>query len=204
MHPYPCRTLFVTLALAAAPAAHAVDGTITINGEITSQTCKINGNLPPHNFIVALPKISASALKALNATAGATVFVLNISDCPSELSGQIKAYFEPGPTTDYDKALLYAYKGSPATVAATSIPDRSSAEKAQNVSFQIANIDGSPIKLGAPLAEQGASGQTLVNGSDRSTKAATLRYLVRYIKSGTGDISANKLVSYVQYSLVYP
>ncbi|WP_412778657.1 fimbrial protein, partial [Bordetella trematum] len=63
------RLGLLTLLLSSVPAAHAVDGTITINGEITDSTCKINGKMPPSNFIVNLPKISTSALKTKGDTA---------------------------------------------------------------------------------------------------------------------------------------
>ncbi len=186
--------------------ALAVDGTITINGEITDQTCKINGSLPPYNFIVNLPKISTSALKNVNDTAGATAFSIKVTDCPATLTGDIKAYFEPGATTDYEHGYLHAYSESAAkTTAAAEIPSRAGTTPVTNVAFQLANLDGTPIKMGAAQADQGTLGQTLAATSSSDTKkTATLRYLARYIKSGTGDIAAGKLVSYVQYSIVYP
>ncbi len=199
----PLCALSLTL-LGAAPA-HAVDGTITITGEIADQTCKIEGKDPPHDFIVNLPKISTSALKSVNDTAGATPFTIKVTDCPMTLTGDIKVYFEPGATTDHDKGYLYAYTQTSATTTAqTSIPDRSGASKADNVSIQLLNTNGTVIKMGASVGEQGGLGQTLVNASEGSTKTATLRYLARYIKSGEGAIKAGKLVSYVQYSIVYP
>ncbi|SPU51236.1 fimbrial protein [Bordetella trematum] len=199
----PLCALSLTLTVVA--PANAVDGTITINGEISDQTCKIEGKDPPHNLIVNLPKISTSALKSVNATAGATLFTIKVTDCPMTLTGDIKVYFEPGPTTDYDKGYLYAYTETTAkTTPETGIPDRSSASKVDNVSIQLVNTDDTVIKMGAGVGEQGALGQTLVNASEGSSKTATLRYLARYIKSGEGAIKAGKLVSYVQYSIVYP
>ncbi|AUL45838.1 fimbrial protein [Bordetella trematum] len=200
------RFAFCLLALAATPVAQAVDGTITINGEITDQTCKINGNPPPYNFIVNLPKISTSALKNVNDTAGATAFSIKVTDCPATLTGDIKAYFEPGASTDYEHGYLHAYSESAAkTTAVADIPSLVGKTPATNVAFQLANLDGTPIKIGVAPADQGALGQTLAATSTSDTKkTATLRYLVRYIKSGTGNIAAGKLVSYVQYSIVYP
>ncbi|WP_025513781.1 fimbrial protein [Bordetella trematum] len=191
-----------TLSLAATAPAWAVDGTITINGEITDQTCKINGSAPPYDFVVTLPKIAASALKKVNDTAGATLFTIEITDCPSTLTGQVKAYFEPGVTTDYDSGNLYAYTGSASTTSPTpsSIPsDRAGAAKASHVEIRLSNPDGTKITLGA--AVNMAAGVTL-EGSDK--KSATLRYLASYVKSSEGAITAGKLVSYVQYSIVYP
>ncbi|AUL48557.1 hypothetical protein BTL55_17530 [Bordetella trematum] len=201
------RLGLLTLLLSSVPAAHAVDGTITINGEITDSTCKINGKMPPSNFIVNLPKISTSALKTKGDTAGATLFSIRLTECPASLTGEVKAYFEPGVTTDYDSGALYAYTPVTGTDTSTadsplsSIPSRSSAIKAADVEIQLANTDGTAIKIGA--ATNSAKGSTLVAGTD-SKKSATLNYLARYYKSGTATITAGKLVTYVTYSIVYP
>ena len=112
---WPMRLACLGLALAPFSSAFAVDGTITITGEIISSTCKINGEAPPHNLLINLPKIGASALKNQGDVAGATPFTLTLTECPSELSGQVRAHFEPGPTTDYDTGNLYAYSNSSGT-----------------------------------------------------------------------------------------
>ncbi|WP_171963046.1 fimbrial protein [Bordetella trematum] len=203
---HPTRLALMLLLSANLPAAHAVDGTITINGEITETTCKINGNAPPKNVIVNLPKISTTALKNKGDTAGATLFTLELTDCPESLSGTVKAYFEPGITTDYSSGDLYAYTYSASidttssSTTGTAIPSRSSATKASNVEIQLANTDGTAIKVGDDASK--AKGATLVAAD--SKKKATLRYLARYIKSGDGTVTTGKLVTYVQYSIVYP
>lgn len=195
--------VFSVMSLAVAPSAWAVDGTITINGEIIDSTCKINGKLPPADIWVKLPKISKSALKAKGDAAGATLFVISLTDCPASLpAGKVRAYFEPGPTTDYASGNLIAYESSTEiTKAAESIPATLGTAK-NNVQIQLINTDGSVIRVGEDAATQAATGATLSMGD--STKSATLRYLARYVKSGEGDVTAGKLVSYVQYSIVYP
>ncbi|SPU49137.1 fimbrial protein [Bordetella trematum] len=200
---WPVRLACLSLALAPFSTALAVDGTITINGEIIDSTCKINGKNAPVDFIVNLPKISTSALPKKGDVAGATLFVLTLTECPASLSGEVKAHFEPGVTTDYATGNLYAYKETTVkTTAESSIPnDRATAMKAENVEIQLANTDGSAINIGAPDSK--AKGATLQNGSD-SKKTATLRYLAQYIKSGESAITPGKLVTYVQYSIVYP
>ncbi len=184
------------------PPAHAVDGTITINGEITDQTCKINGNQPPSHISVVLPKISTSALKAKGDMAGATPFVIKLTECPSALSGDVKAYFEPGPTTDYATGNLMAYTTAQAVAMAAAIPNPLPANKFDNVQIQLANPDGTAIKLGLDHENQQAQAAAL--SASGAHKEATLRYLARYVKSGDGNIQAGKLVTYVQYSIVYP
>ncbi|KCB39748.1 fimbrial protein [Bordetella hinzii 5132] len=197
------RLATATLALAAgmmAAPAHAADGVITITGEITDQTCKINGKDSPADIIVALPKISNAALKNKGDTAGATLFTISLTDCPASLSGKVNAHFEPGATLDHDSGNLYAYTTAKAvTTAASAIPaNQSSASKADNVQIQLANTDGSAIKIGDGTTTHGVD----FSGSDKKT--ATLRYLARYVKSGDAAIAAGKLVTYVQYSIAYP
>ncbi len=184
------------------PPAHAVDGTITINGEITDQTCKIEGQDPPYNLLVNLPKIGTKALKDVNSTAGATPFTIKLTDCPSTLSGDVKAYFEPGSSTDYGTGNLIAYTTVAPVGTAAAIPSPAAAVF-NNVQIQLANPNGSVIKLGTDVQYQQAQAATLT-AANGGSKQATLRYLAQYIKSGAGDIKAGKLVTYVQYSIVYP
>ncbi|QDJ36428.1 fimbrial protein [Bordetella hinzii] len=182
------------------PPAHAADGTITINGEITDQTCKINNVDPPYNLIVNLPKISASAIKNVHDTAGATLFEIKLTDCPAALNNnKVKAYFEPGATTDYGTGNLIAYTTAAAkTVAEASIPDRTGATVFSNVQIQLANPNGSPIKMGADAASQATQDVAVTDQS------ATLRYLARYVRTSAEAVTAGKLETYVQYSIVYP
>ncbi|AZY51349.1 fimbrial protein [Bordetella avium] len=198
-------TLLALGGIAAAPA-HAADGLITITGEITAQTCKINGQTPPYNLLVALPKISTSALKNTGDTAGSTVFQLKLSDCPEALANQsLSAYFEAGPTVDYATGNLLAYKTNALpTEAASSLPNTGlgSSDVFSDMEIQLANTDGSAIKIGSPAAEQNSKGVTAAKVN--STASATLTYLARYIKTGTGAIGAGKVQTYVQYSIVYP
>lgn len=201
------RSCLLLLGLSPFSLVHAVDGTITINGQITDQTCKINGKTPPANFIVNLPKISQSALKEQGDTAGATLFSIKLTECPATLSGEVKAHFEPGITTDYANGTLHAYTPiadtdiSTADAPVSGIPSRSAATKASNVQVQLANTDGTAIKIGD--ASDGAKGATLVAGTD-GNKSATLNYLARYYKSGTTAVSTGTIVTYVMYSIVYP
>ncbi|OZI72353.1 fimbrial protein [Bordetella genomosp. 12] len=188
----------MVVTMMAAPAAHAVDGTITINGEITDQTCKINGNQPPYNLVVTLPKIGTKAIPNVNDTAGATPFEIKLSECPDSLNTKmLKAYFEPGLTTDYDSGNLLAYSTTSAATKQTSIPN-SPGNVFSNVQIQLANPNGSTLKVGVDETAQAAQGATVTG------KAATLRYLARYVRTGASNVTPGKLVSYVQYSIVYP
>ena len=199
---WPVRLACLGLALAPFSSALAVDGTITINGEIIDSTCKINGAAPPADILVTLPKIGQTALKNEGDVAGATAFVIALTECPATLSGKVKAYFEPGPTTDYDTGNLYAYTTSEGKTKASSIPgNQASQTQFQKVQIQLANPDSTAIKIGA--SENKAAGVELQNGTD-GKKTATLRYLARYYRSSSGNITPGKLYTYVQYSIAYP
>ncbi|MFQ1062877.1 fimbrial protein [Bordetella trematum] len=198
---WPLRLACLGLSLAPLAPAFAVDGTITINGEIIDQTCKINGSTPPANLLVTLPKIGNTALKSKGDTAGATPFILTLTDCPSSLSGEVRAYFEPGLTTDYDTGNLIAYQTETAATLETKLPSAPGTPKT-GVQIQLANPDGKALTMGASASVQAAQGATLQASS--STKTATLRYLARYVKTGTSTIAAGKVKSYVTYSIIYP
>lgn len=74
----------------------------------------------------------------------------------------------------------------------------------QSVQIQLANLDGSTIRLGEPLATQNVKSVALVTTSGATTKEATLRYLARYVRISDNALNAGKVLSYVQYSVVYP
>ncbi len=199
---WPIRLACLSLTLAPLAPALAVDGTITIDGEITEQTCKINNVTPPADMLVNLPKISTTALKNKGDVAGATLFEIKLTDCPEALSGNVKAYFEPSATVDLTTGNLHAYtNGDSAATIQTKLPDVSSKSKASNVQIQLANADGSTISIGN--TDSGAQGVPLTAGTD-SKKTATLRYLARYIKTESAAVSAGRIVAYVQYSIQYP
>lgn len=199
--------LGLTLAMHGTPLL-AVDGTITITGEITAQTCKINGAEPPANLIVNLPKISTTALKNVNDVAGATAFQIKLTNCPESVKDKtLKAYFEPGPTVDLGTHSLIAYKTtSPPSAAASSIPSTglTTTDVFSSVQIQLANADGSVIKVGESVAKQGAADVKASMTDSAATYEATLTYLARYVRTSASAITAGKLHAYVQYSIVYP
>ncbi|NNH17993.1 fimbrial subunit [Bordetella trematum] len=203
------RLALLGLALGLAPMPLlAADGTITITGEITSQTCKINGAEPPANLLVTLPRISTTALKNTNDVAGATAFQIKLTDCPATLDNKnLKAYFEPGGTVDPATHNLIAYTTtSPPTTAASAIPSTGvgASDTFQSVQIQLTNPDGTIIKAGAPLAEQAVQEVKASKAAGASTADATLTYLARYVRTSSNAITPGKLHAYVQYSIVYP
>ncbi|MFJ0638950.1 fimbrial protein [Bordetella bronchiseptica] len=198
--------LCLRAALAAiASAAHADDGTIVITGTITDTTCVIEDPAgPTHTKVVQLPKISKNALAKDGDEAGRTPFLITLKDCPSSLNNGVKAYFEPGPTTDYAtgdlKAYSIAYNNNPATTQNAII----AASEAQGVQIRISNQNGTKIPMGVDAAAQNAQAfNPVTDTANNAKKKVTLRYLASYVKK-SGNITAGQLTTYVGFSMIYP
>lgn len=114
------------LAAASSSATLAYDGTINFTGKVVAQTCSVSSG--SKNLTVTLPTVSEASLAAATNTAGLTPFTIELTGCgTSAASGaqNVKAYFEPNATTDYDTGNL--------NIAASS---------ANNVQIQLLNADG--------------------------------------------------------------
>lgn len=174
------KSLIAAIALIAAiPAAsYAADGTITINGKVTGQTCTIKGNGGSGDFTVTLPTVSTNALKTAGATAGRTPFNIALSNCTPN-SGNVMVYFEPGATVDMSTGRLINTTGS----------------GAKNVEVGLKNSDYSDIKLGADKTQQNSKAVALASG------AAKLDYFAEYV--ATGAATAGDLNTSTMYSIVY-
>lgn len=168
------------LAAASSSATLAYDGTINFTGKVVAQTCSVSSG--SKNLTVTLPTVSEASLAAATNTAGLTPFTIELTGCnASAASGaqNVKAYFEPNATTDYDTGNLNIAAGS-----------------ANNVQIQLLNADGvTPIKLG-----QDATGQS-VTAVQIDNAAMKLRYNAQYYATAqatAGDVSAT-----VNYTIVY-
>ncbi|MCY1280318.1 Major fimbrial subunit SMF-1 [compost metagenome] len=160
----------------------AADGQINFTGQVTAQTCSIDGNGSGGvDFTVNLPTVSVSTLAAAGETAGNTPFTIALSNCTPD-SGNVHTFFEAGPTTNLATGNLTLTDG----VAA-----------AGNVEIQLLNGgDQSQIMVGYADAAQNSRSVALNAG------AATLSYSAQYVAVGGGAVPglAN---SYVQYSIAY-
>ncbi|MCA8435268.1 fimbrial protein [Burkholderia seminalis] len=161
----------------ASHGAFAADGTITFNGQITAQTCTINGNgTGSSNFTVTLPTVSTSSLSSAGKTAGRTPFEISLTNCTPN-SGNVHVYFEPGPTTDLSTGYL---SGTGVT----------------NLELGLLNGDFSQINAGYADANQNSKAVAINSGS------ANLQYYVQYVAvngaSGTGNVTTS-----VMYTLAY-
>jgi major type 1 subunit fimbrin (pilin) len=167
---------FVAIA-SASQFASAADGTITFNGQITAQTCTINGGGAASNFAVTLPTVSSSSLAAAGQTAGRTPFTISLTNC-TPATGNVHTFFEAGPTTDSTTGHLIVNAGG-----------------ATNVQIDLLNSDATDIKAGFADASQNSLPVAITTG------AATLNYFAQYI--ATGAATAGAANSSVMYTMAY-
>lgn len=178
------RKLLSVLILAstamAAQVASAADGTITFNGEVTSNTCTINGaGSGASDFLVTLPTVSTSALAAAGQSAGRKTFDIALTNCTPD-SGNVHTYFEPGVTTDFQTGNLILDAGG-----------------ANNVQIRLLNGDDfSPIKAGFADGTQNSKSVAITAGS------ALLPYAAEYV-AVNGAAGAGAANSSVMYTLIY-
>lgn len=163
-----------TLALSFAGVAHASDGQITFSGQVTAQTCTINGGTSAVS--VTLPTVSVGTLASAGATAGRTPFQIALTGC-NPTTGNVSVYFEPGATVDATNHRLI--NGGTAT----------------NVAVQLRNVDTSVIQLGNAQGSQSSQVAALSSG------AATLRYFGEYYATGTA--SSGTVSTSVNYTIAY-
>jgi major type 1 subunit fimbrin (pilin) len=164
-------------ALALSQSASAADGTISFNGEITGQTCMINGGTK--DIVVTLPTVATSALDAPGKTAGRTPFSIDLTGCAAT-PAKVLVQFEAGATVDSATGRLVPAPGG-----------------ATNVQVGLNNADdNSVIKLGAAQSAQNSKAADIVNG------AASLRYTAEYVANG-GAATVGKVTTSVVYSLAY-
>jgi len=166
---------FLAIAALAPLAASAADGTITITGTVTAQTCTINGGTP--NLAVTLPTVSASALASSGQTATPTPFTITLTACNPN-SGNVRAFFETGPNVDATTRRL-KNNGT-----------------ATNLQIGLLNTDNTPISIGAASGAQGTASVALSGGS------ANLTYLAQYV--ATGAVAAGTVTTSVTYSIEFP
>ena len=173
------RLIAMTALLAGAlvpRAAFASDGTITINGQVTANTCTVNAGTP--DLAVTLPTVSTSALPA-GAVAGATAVTMNYSAC-SATPTTATVYFEANANID----------------ASTGCLRNTVASGGSNVEVCFLNKDGTAIDMSKPTTSQGVEGAKLSSGSGSST------FVVEYA-AHTAAATAGAYTSLVTYSVVY-
>ncbi len=183
------RILFPIVAAGAsllAISAHAADGQINFEGELTAQTCLIDvdGNAA-NPAIVTLAKVAAAGLQTAGTTAAQRNFNINLKNCVG-VAGTARAFFED------DANFVDSADGTLKNLA-------TGVDAATLVGLQLVDgISGAAIVVGSGL-QIGATGTNTAR--DIVADMATLPYAVQYISRGAA--TAGKVNGSVTYSIVY-
>lgn len=169
----------IPLLALATSTAFAADGTITINGQVTDNTCTVN-TVQGKDFTVTLPTVSKQVLAVAGDTAGRTPFTINLTGCTA--GSKVATYFEPGATVDFNTGRLNNASGT-----------------AKNVQVQLLGSNNTAI----PVLAAGAGGiQTNSQLVDVSgTGAADLNYYAEYYATGASE--AGSVATTVKYTIIY-
>lgn len=169
--------LCLTLAVPGIHSAMANTGTITFNGELTTNTCNVSVNGGSASDTVTLPTVSEGMLDTAGKTAGQTRFTLGLSGCSGSLL-TASAYFEAGTGVNGDGRLV-------------------STGSAKNVDLQLRDGSnaGAVIKAGSTGQVSDTHYVALASG------AASLPYTAEYY--ATGKAVAGNVKSSVTYSIQY-
>ena len=158
--------------------AMAADGTITFNGDIKENSCKLDSAAAGalNDKIVPLANANANSFRIAGDVAGSTPFKISVSGCDMQ---KVKTSFEPGGQVD------------PVT-GALKLGTRT------DLQLQILNTDGQIINL-----TTGANNTEYVTLSgDGATKSAELNYFARYV-SLKPTVAAGIVTTSVVYSMNY-
>lgn len=178
-------------ALALAPTAFAAPtGTITINGQVLSSTCSVNGGTS--SFTVNLPDVQASALGTTAGTAyttSATSFSLNLTGCPvNQTAVNVGAQFYSSSNAN----TTYAGVLNNSLTAGSGV--------ASGVGVELLDGSGNPVTIGtaAPTGNSNVTDQVAVS----NTGTATLNYSAQYFTTAS-SVGAGSLATTVQYVINY-
>ncbi|MDN5695506.1 fimbrial protein [Acinetobacter sp. ULE_I001] len=192
-----------TLALSlACSSVFAADGTITINGMITDETCTLAGSGSgvngSQNLVLTLDTVLKSTFTATNMTAARKNFSLQLKNaagtgnCDASTNKALKGlYLSPISTADLDttdKTLLV----NKATEGGASI--------ANPVYIQILTDADIAVNLSEPWGVQAKSAITGLAADGSGT--ATMLYKAQYA-SKTGTVSGQNVTAVVNYTLQY-
>lgn len=156
-------------------AAHATDGTVTINGKVTDQTCKVSAN--SKDITVTLPTVGVGSLATAGTTAGRTPFTINLENCKA---GQVSAFFETGGNVDAASGRL------------------NNTGNASNVQVQLLSDSSVVIPVLANAAQAPVTTKATVA---KDADSAALNYYAEYY--ATGAAKAGDVATSVQYTINY-
>ncbi|BCG24759.1 hypothetical protein TUM18999_29500 [Pseudomonas tohonis] len=155
--------------------ALAVDGTITIKGEVSSKSCTIAS--PSLNQSVQLAPVSQSSLAA-GQNASFKPFMIELSGC--SVGTKVKANFEIGPNVD---------------AANGTLKNELTGADASNVAVQLFNADQQPINLG----NNDNSKEVVVTGGGNTT----LAFFAAYLAPASEQVKPGQVSTSVTYTMSY-
>ncbi|CAE6715292.1 fimbrial protein [Paraburkholderia nemoris] len=162
--------------------ANAADGTITITGTVTNNTCSINGVAAgsPADLNVPMNEVTASSLTTAGATGGttATPVDINLTKCTGGATKAV-AHFENGPTVDQNTGNLTNSGGT-----------------AKNVQVQLLNAKRLPINI-----VTSANNDIATDSTDISSGSGKVQYYSQYYSTGAAE--AGSVNTSVQYTMQY-
>lgn len=156
-------------------AAHAADGTVTINGKVTDQTCKVSAN--SKDITVTLPTVGVGSLATAGTTAGRTPFTINLENCKA---GDVSAFFETGGNVDAASGRL------------------NNTGNASNVQVQLLSDSSVVIPVLANAAQAPVTTKATVA---KDADSAALNYYAEYY--ATGAAKAGDVATSVKYTINY-
>lgn len=175
----------VALVLAALPCAVLATPTVTFQGEVTDQTCKVEIN-GQSSSVVLLPTVSSKDFGSTlsnGQTAGVTPFTVSVADCtPPSADLNIKTVFM-GYDVNADTGVL---------------GNRATDNAAQGYGIQLSqSSDGSnPVKLNGPTPVEG-----LVLAKDATD--TSIDFSAQYYVLDAINAKAGKITAVAEYTLSY-
>lgn len=197
-------TLPILSALAlglASSSVFAIDGTITINGVVTDETCTLTGDGPgaagSKALTLTLDTVPKSAFTAPNAVAANKSFTLQLKNaagtagCDAATNKALKGLYlsalNPGDLDATNKTLLVNKAGGTTSAAELAF-------------IQILTEGGLAVDLSASATAQLKSPVTGLAAD--GTGIATMKYQAQYF-SKTGTVAAQNVSAVVNYTLQY-
>jgi major type 1 subunit fimbrin (pilin) len=165
--------------------ARASDGTITINGQITTATCTIQVNGGTASPTITLPTVQSSQFTASGTASGFTAVTIALSGCAAG-SGTpavttVSPYFEQGPNTDLTSGYL-----KNATGTATNV----------EVMLSTTNATTGKVNLAA------GSGTQYTGTAPTLASNPSFTYYAAYVSTAAA-VTAGTVATSVQYDLNY-
>ncbi|EEP97025.1 fimbrial protein [Yersinia aldovae] len=171
----------LALSVASATAFAATDGTVTFNGKLIDETCEV---APTSKDVkVTLPTLSTQNLKTSGQEAGSTSFVIDVVNCPVEIT-KVAAHFEAINSTG----------SNPTTGNLTNTAATDPAGKVEVRLYDIAT--NTQIRVG----DTGAKFD-VIPGASAAPGTASLSYAGGYY--ATDATTAGTVTAQVQYVLAY-